>query len=98
MQTCSICHTQSPDAAASCPTCHADLTMLSEQAAALKKYQDNPRVESLRVAVSADCCPACRKVEGTYNKNEIPALPVKGCSHENGCCCFYEPILNEIFP
>jgi hypothetical protein len=70
----------------------------SEQAVALKKFRENPRVQSLRVVTSADCCPACRKKEGTYSKEETPTLPVKGCSHENGCRCFYEPILTEIFP
>lgn len=98
MQTCSICHSQSPDSAAVCPTCQADLTLMSDQAVAMKKYQANSRVQSLRVAVSADCCPACRRVEGTYAKEDVPVLPVRGCSHENGCRCFYEPILTEIFP
>ncbi len=98
MQTCSICHTQVPDDAALCPGCGADLTESSEQAVALKKYRENPRVQFIRVAVSDDCCPACRKLEGTYSKDEAPVLPVQGCSHENGCRCFYEPILTEIFP
>ncbi|GAP20198.1 hypothetical protein LTAR_00386 [Leptolinea tardivitalis] len=98
MQTCSICHTQVPDSVDVCPACKADLSTLSEQAAALKKYRSNPRVQSLRVAVAADCCPACRKLEGTYSKEDVPILPAKGCSHENGCRCFYEPILNEIYP
>jgi hypothetical protein len=64
----------------------------------LKKYQKNPRVQLLRIAASADCCPACRKVEGNYENEKAPILPVVGCSHENGCRCFYEPILTEIFP
>lgn len=98
MQICSVCHTQSTDSTVSCPKCNVDLSQFSEQAVALKKYQDNPRVQSLRVATFADCCPACRKVEGNYDKFEVPVLPVVGCSHENGCRCFYEPILTEIFP
>lgn len=98
MQTCSICHTQSPDLAVVCPSCNADLSIESETAAALKKYKNNPRVQSLRLAVSTDCCPACRKMEGTYSKDDVPTLPLKGCSHENGCRCFYEPMLTEIFP
>lgn len=98
MQTCSHCHTQVSDEASLCPGCGAELSTCSEQAAALKKYRENPRVQVIRVAVSADCCPACRKLEGTYKKEDIPVLPVKGCSHENGCRCFYEPILTEIFP
>lgn len=98
MQTCSQCHTQVSDDAIQCPGCGALLTVSSEQASALKKYIDNPRVQVIRLAVSADCCPACRKLEGTYKKDNVPLLPVKGCSHENGCRCFYEPILTEIFP
>lgn len=98
MQTCSNCHNQSPDDATTCLFCQADLSVTSEQAVALKKFRDNPRVQLIRIAASADCCPACRKLEGTYSKEETPVLPVKGCSHENGCRCFYEPILTEIFP
>ncbi|NMB59761.1 MAG: hypothetical protein GYA12_11365 [Chloroflexi bacterium] len=98
MQTCTICHSLSVDTATHCSNCQVKLDEYSEQAVALKKYRDNPRVQSIRVEVSADCCPACRKKEGTYSKTDVPVLPVKGCSHENGCRCFYEPILTEIFP
>jgi len=98
VQTCSVCHIQSPDSTLECPSCNVLLSETSEQAVALKKYQNNPRVQLLRVAVSANCCPACRKVEGNYEKHNTPTLPVVGCSHENGCRCFFEPILTEIFP
>jgi hypothetical protein len=98
VQICSVCHTQSSDSALNCPSCNSILSDTSEQAVALKKYQKNPRVQSLRVVTSADCCPACRKIEGNYEKDKTPILPVAGCSHENGCNCFYEPILTEIYP
>jgi len=98
VQICSVCQTQSSDSTLACPTCKALLSESSEQAVALKKYQKNSRIQPLRVAVSADCCPACRKVEGNYQKEMAPVLPVVGCSHENGCRCFYEPILTEIYP
>ncbi|NLF51293.1 MAG: hypothetical protein GX577_09170 [Leptolinea sp.] len=98
MQTCSICHNQSPDNETTCPFCRADLFIFCEQAVALKKFRDNPRVELIRVVSAADCCPACRKMEGTYTKENVPVLPIIGCSHENGCRCFYEPLLTEIFP
>ena len=65
---------------------------------ALKKFQDNPRVKNIRLIVSADCCPACAAYEGTYDKFEAPSLPIEGCSHQNGCRCFYEPMLNIIYP
>ena len=67
-------------------------------AAALKKFQENSRVRDVRLVISADCCPACATYEGTYDKNEAPSLPVEGCSHPNGCRCFYEPMLNVIYP
>lgn len=65
---------------------------------ALKRLQANPRVRDIRLVVSADCCPVCAAQEGTYTKEEAPSLPVEGCSHTNGCRCFYEPMLNIIYP
>lgn len=65
---------------------------------ALKRLQANPRVRDIRLVVSADCCPVCAAHEGTYTKEDAPNLPVEGCSHPNGCRCFYEPMLNIIYP
>ena len=98
MQTCSKCFTQSPDEASTCPSCGADLHEFSTTAVALKKFQANPRVVNVRLVVPDGSCPACRAAEGTYPKNAVPALPVEGCSEPNGCQCFYEPMLNEIYP
>jgi len=98
VQICSKCHTQSADAALVCPGCGADLRQFSTTAVALKKFQENPRVVNVRLVVPDDSCPACRAVEGTYPKTEVPALPISGCSEPNGCRCFYEPMLNEIYP
>lgn len=95
MQTCGLCGAQSPDDAVRCVACGADLRQHSTRALALKKYRENPRVKYIRVVVSADACPACLAVQGTYAKDEVPALPVEGCSHENGCRCFYEPLFGE---
>ncbi len=64
----------------------------------LKKFQENPRVRDVRLIVSADACPVCAAHEGTYEKNEAPSLPLEGCSHPQGCRCFYEPMLNELYP
>ncbi len=65
---------------------------------ALKRFQENSRVRNVRLVVAHDACPACKNMEGTYDKNQAPNLPVEGCSHENGCRCFYEPMLDEIYP
>ncbi len=98
MQTCSKCQNVSPDNASKCVVCQADLVEFSTTAVALKKFQMNVRVKNVRLVVAANCCPACREVEGTYDKLNVPRLPVEGCSHARGCRCFYEPMLNDIYP
>lgn len=98
MQTCTVCDTKSPDTAATCPHCGADLTEKSETAAALLRFKENPRVGHVRVIAHADCCPTCRAADGEWAKDDVPALPVEGCSHPMGCRCFYEPKLLEVYP
>lgn len=98
MQTCSKCHIQSPDEATICPSCGADLSEWSESAVALQRFQENPRVLYVRIMVANDCCPACRHAEGAYAKDSAPALPIEGCSHPTGCRCFYQPVLDEVYP
>lgn len=98
MRTCSLCHGLSADTETTCPHCGADLNSFSETAVSLARFQANPRVEQIRVIVPYKACAACRAVEGTYRKTEVPILPVQGCSCENGCSCNYEPVLNDIYP
>lgn len=98
MQICSQCHTQSPDTAARCLNCQADLKDFSESAITLKRIRENPRISYIRIAVNDDCCPACRHAEGAYTKETLPAIPVEGCSHPLGCRCYYQPVLGELFP
>lgn len=98
MQICTNCDHQSPDTAQDCENCGRSLAEYSEQAVALRRLQANPRVTNLVVANSGDACPACREMQGTYAKDDAPQLPVEGCSHALGCRCFYEPMLEEIYP
>jgi hypothetical protein len=98
VQTCSKCATQSADNVLVCPTCQSNLREFSTVAVALKKFQANPRVYSVRLVVPTDACPACEEQEGTYPKDKVPPLPVEGCSEPTGCRAFYEPMLNEIYP
>lgn len=98
MQTCTNCHHQSPDNEANCVNCQKPLAEFSETAVALKRIQNNPRIKNVILANAGDACPACREVQGTYYKENAPALPVEGCSHALGCRCFYEPVLEEIYP
>ena len=98
MQTCSKCQAQSPDLVDKCPNCGANLREWSETAVALRSLQANPRVLYVRISVAGDCCPACRQAEGAYAKATAPSLPVEGCSHALGCRCFYQPVLDDIYP
>jgi hypothetical protein len=98
VQTCSRCHTLSSDNALECSQCQAELSLFSTTALALQKFQANTRVLYVRIMVNDDCCPVCRSLEGAYPKDSVPPLPVDGCSSPNGCRCFYQPFLDEIYP
>ena len=98
VQICSKCHTQSSDIVSECSGCGADLREWSNAAVSLKRMQNNQRISYVRIAVMDDCCPACRQMEGAYAKDEIPQLPIQGCSHALGCRCYYQPVLEYIYP
>ena len=98
MQTCTRCNTQSPDSTITCPGCGADMKEFAESAVTLRKFQENPRVIAVNVMIHEDACPACQEIQGTFPKDRVPKIPVEGCSHEHGCRCFYQPLLEEIFP
>jgi hypothetical protein len=95
MQTCSKCNANSPDNAPRCVNCQADLNEFSTTAVALRRLQANPRVGAIRITVADDACPHCYELLKTYPKDKVPSLPHQGCSHANGCRCFYEPVLED---
>lgn len=95
MQTCSKCNAASPDTASRCVNCRADLYEFSATSVALKRMRENPRVRAIRISVAEDACPFCYERLNTYPKDQAPVLPHRGCSHENGCRCVYEPVLEE---
>ena len=98
MQTCTRCFAQSTDSAMLCDLCQSDLRVYSSTSVALNKFKQNSRIKYIRISVGNDACPACHDQQGTYPKESVPALPHKGCSHTNGCRCFYEPFLGELYP
>lgn len=98
MQTCSLCHALSPDQAKHCRNCQADLRQFSTTTVALKRFQENPRVGSVKILTNDCACSYCYEQLGTYSKDRVPRLPHTGCSHPNGCRCFYVPVLTEIYP
>ncbi|MDD5367701.1 MAG: hypothetical protein PHQ40_01335 [Anaerolineaceae bacterium] len=98
MQTCTQCNKESPDSARQCTNCQAGLSEFSTTSVALKHFQANPRVSLVRISVAADACPVCSEVQGAYPKDQVPRLPIDGCSYPRGCRCFYEPVLDEVYP
>lgn len=70
----------------------------SAAAKALVRLQANPRVKYIVIAAPDDACPACQQLTGTYQKDQVPHLPVDECSHPLGCRAFYLPYLDEIYP
>jgi hypothetical protein len=98
VQICSKCNTSTGDDDRYCPNCKADLQKFSVNSVALAKLRENPRVRAITVSVSGTACPACMAVQGTYKKEDVPTLPVTGCSEPQGCTCSYQPVLSEIFP
>ncbi|HNT24790.1 MAG TPA: hypothetical protein PKM21_10525 [Anaerolineales bacterium] len=64
----------------------------------LKRLQANPRVKYVVVIAPAEACPACQQLTGTYPKDQAPHLPFDSCSSPHGCCSYYLPYLDEIYP
>ncbi len=98
MQTCTKCGKNNPDTIRFCVQCKADLLEFSHFAVALKNLRSNPRVRAVRISVNEDACPVCQQARGNYPIDQVPVLPIKGCSNPNGCHCSYEPWLSSIYP
>lgn len=64
----------------------------------LEKIQSGGIATKVRILVNHDCCPVCRRVEGAYDFDDVPELPLEGCSHPLGCRCFYAPVLDRHGP
>lgn len=98
MRTCAICHLTSPDGVLICPRCGADLRVHSETARALQRLRVDGRFRQVRIIVDRESCPVCQAAYGTYPIDQVPELPVEGCSSPNGCRCRYEPVLDLVGP
>jgi hypothetical protein len=69
----------------------------AEQKAALKKIQEGLATK-VRILTHRDSCPACAAMEGVYDFDDVPELPIEGCSHASGCRCHYAPVLDQFGP
>jgi hypothetical protein len=75
----------------------ADVVKRAEQKKALENIKQGLATR-VRIMANRDCCPTCRAVAGAYEFDTVPELPLEGCSHPNGCRCFYEPVLDRFGP
>lgn len=64
----------------------------------LEKIQQGGIATKVRILANQDSCPVCRSVEGAYAFEEVPELPLEGCSHPMGCRCYYAPVLDRRGP
>jgi hypothetical protein len=69
-------------------------------AQALREILASPRASAVFVVAPAHACPACRRAQGTFYKgtDQIPEIPILGCSCPDGCTCRYEPLVVEPGP
>lgn len=72
--------------------------VVKEHKMALDKIIQGGVATKVRILANDDCCPVCRAVEGAYTFEAVPALPVEGCSHGEGCRCYYAPVLDRRGP
>ena len=68
-----------------------------ENLVTLEKIKDGLATK-VRILASRDSCPVCKAMEGAYAFDDVPELPLEGCSHPHGCRCHYAPILDQYGP
>lgn len=69
----------------------------AEHRESLQRIRDGLATK-VRILASRDSCPVCKATEGAYEFDDVPELPLEGCSHPRGCRCHYEPVLDRFGP
>lgn len=69
----------------------------AEQKAALERIRSGLATR-VRILVAPDACPVCRAFEGAYEMDNVPELPLEGCSRPDGCNAVYAPVLDLYGP
>ena len=73
------------------------MTTKEEHDTALEKIR-NGLATKVRILVPDDACPVCKHFEGAYPLDDVPELPLEGCSCVEGCRAFYAPVLDRFGP
>ncbi|WP_374687696.1 hypothetical protein [Promineifilum sp.] len=74
-----------------------DAEQREEQRAALDRIRKGLATR-VRILVAPDACPVCRAFEGAYEFDDVPELPLEGCSRVGGCNAVYAPVLDRFGP
>lgn len=74
-----------------------DAERREEQRAALDRIRKGLATR-VRILVAPDACPVCRAFEGAYEFDDVPELPLEGCSRVGGCNAVYAPVLDRFGP
>ncbi len=75
----------------------SDARRRKEQEEALERIR-NGLATKVRILIAADACPVCRAWEGAYDLDDVPELPLEGCSRNGGCNAVYAPVLDQYGP
>jgi hypothetical protein len=62
--------------------------------AALGNYKRSGVVSQVEILCTADSCPTCKATSGIYPIANVPLLPIKNCTHDQGCRCCYLPVVD----
>ena len=69
----------------------------AEQKAALERIRSGLATR-VRILVTSNACPVCRAYEGAYELDDVPELPLEGCSQVGRCNAVYAPVLDLYGP
>lgn len=70
---------------------------VEEHKAALENIK-NGLATKVRILVDDGACPVCKYYDGAYEFDEVPELPLEGCSNPKGCNAYYAPVLDLFGP
>lgn len=82
---------------AKAPVIDIDEVRRKEQKAALERIR-NGLATKVRILVAPDACPVCLAHERAYSLDDVPELPLEGCSCIGGCTATYAPVLDRFGP
>ena len=75
-----------------------DAKKRAEQKQALKNIREGRIATKVRILVDDKACPVCQSLAAAYDFDDVPELPIEGCSRLGGCNAFYAPVLDRRGP